>query len=226
MAQVAVNLVPHEYLSSSKSKRDPFPSYGRGGSGNIRRSHISGKSEQSGDPSVTLVPESQGTYTADEMRPAAQPARSELPTGHHSLEQTHFISSGRGGSGNIQPSASGLEAYPLTASILSQHNALQAQYEQWVRKLHADSNVVRSSGRGGSGNIRRRSHSQVPGTAPKKGFFTIKGREKNTGCLAEAHDRQDGNVDRRGIQCPGSPPQSRQPSQQRNDVKQFCDIRP
>ena len=52
------------------------------------------------------------------------------------------MSSGRGGSGNIQPSTSDLETHPLTASILSQHSATQAQYEQRVRNTHAESNVV------------------------------------------------------------------------------------
>jgi hypothetical protein len=208
MAQVAVNLVPHEYLSLSKAKQNSFFSSGRRGLGDIRRSYVSTHGERSDDPSVTPARGRQGTSTVDKIRLSLQPARLEVPTERHGLERQHFMSSGRGGSGNIQPSTSDLEAHPLTASILSQHNAVQAQYEQRVRKIHTESNPVRSSGRGGSGNISdlRRSRSQGPSTAPKKRFFTTKGRERGTRrCddVAQAHDnhRQDENTDRRASQA-------------------------
>lgn len=74
--------------------------------------------------------------------PRSRPARPELLTERHDLDKALFTSSGRGGSGNIQPSASYVQAYPLTASILSQHSAIQAQYEKRVRNDHADSNLI------------------------------------------------------------------------------------
>lgn len=205
MAQVAVSLVPHPSLSPSKAKQNLFFSYGRGGSGD-RRSYVSTNGERSDGPSVTSARVRQGTSTSDKMQLPIQTARPEVPTERPGLERQHLTSSGRGGSGNIQPSTgtSDLEAHPLTASILSQHSAVQAQYEQRVRKVHAESNLVRSSGRGGSGNISgvRRSRSHGPSTAPKKRFFTTKGRERGTKCdVAQALDRQDRNTDRRTSQA-------------------------
>ncbi|KAG8220611.1 hypothetical protein J3R82DRAFT_2864 [Butyriboletus roseoflavus] len=187
MAQATVTLVHHKHTSPSKAKRDilvrltsvdivclfAFQSE-RGGSGNNRHSKTSTHSERSPNPLVLPPRERQGTSTADK-----------------------FMSSGRGGSGNIQPSMSSLEAHPLTASILKQHSAMQAQYEQRVRKAHAESNVVRSTGRGGSGNIsdpRRRSRSQEPKSMSKRHFFTKKGRERGTRCdgVMQAHDGENG----------------------------------
>ncbi|KAH0838894.1 hypothetical protein J3R83DRAFT_7321 [Lanmaoa asiatica] len=198
MAQVAVNLAPPESLSSSTAKRDSFLSSGRGGSGNIRRSYISTTtSERSPDLSVPQAPPRQRTSIVDKMRPSHRPARLELLTERQGAEQQQFTSSGRGGCGNIQPLTSDLEAHPLTASILSQHSAVQAQYEQRVRKVHAESNAVRSSGRGGSGNIsdpRRRSRSQEPRTVSKRRFFTTKGRERSMRYpdgVTQTQDRQD-----------------------------------
>lgn len=61
---------------------------------------------------------------------------------HHEIEKKQLTSSGRGGSGNIQQPTSGLQAHPLTAFILREHDALEAQYEERVRKIHAESNVI------------------------------------------------------------------------------------
>ncbi|KAG6369274.1 hypothetical protein JVT61DRAFT_15520 [Boletus reticuloceps] len=198
MADVAVTTIPRECLSPSKARRTSFLSGGRGGSGNIRFSQVpTTNGERSDDPSVARPHDTRSAITADN-RP-----RSQLPTERRGSVEQHFSSSGRGGSGNIQPSAFDLESHPLTAAILTQHNTMQAQYEQWIRKVHAESKMVRSSGRGGSGNIsdaRRRSRSQGSTAAPKRRFFTTKGREKGTQhCddgATQAHDKEGRNVDK------------------------------
>ncbi|KAF9219044.1 hypothetical protein BS17DRAFT_438850 [Gyrodon lividus] len=115
--------VPHEGFSlSSRPRNDSFLSSGRGGSGNIRRSCISLDSNPSPDPDLISI------------------RNREVPP-----NPDKFVSSGRGGSGNIRPPSPDLETFPLTAAILSQHVAAQAQYEQQIRKKHAESHVVVSS---------------------------------------------------------------------------------
>ncbi|KAF8425045.1 hypothetical protein L210DRAFT_3567651 [Boletus edulis BED1] len=201
MADVAVTTTPREHLPPSKARRTSFLSSGRGGSGNIRFSQVpTTEGERSDDPSVARPHDSRrGTITADNRH-----KHSQLPTERRGSVEQHFSSSGRGGSGNIQPSAFDLESHPLTAAILTQHNAMLAQHEQWIRKVHAESKMVRSSGRGGSGNIsdaRRRTRSQGSTAAPKRRFFTTKGREKGTQYCddgaTQAHDKGDRNVDKR-----------------------------
>lgn len=117
-------------------------SSGRGGSGNIRRLNTSNNGEPPPDLPVLPPRERQGTSKGNKVQPSFRPARLELPTESHGLEQKQFTSSGRGGSGNVKLSTSSLEAHPVTASILSQHSAVQAQYEQRMREAHAESKVV------------------------------------------------------------------------------------
>ncbi|KAF9235717.1 hypothetical protein BU15DRAFT_64630 [Melanogaster broomeanus] len=150
MATVAS--VPQEELSSSRPRRDSFLSSGRGGSGNIRRLSIS--LDSLGADVIVICDR-------------------ETPS-----NSNRFVSSGRGGAGNLRPPSLDLENHPLTAAILSQHVAMQAQYERHIRDYHAGSSVlVRSSGRGGSGNISdlRRTRSDGPSTS--KGCL-VKGRVK------------------------------------------------
>jgi len=75
-----------------------------------------------------------------------------------------MFSVGRGGAGNIRsPSQDVGKDHPQTATILNQHAAVQAEYEQNIKKHHAESNPVHSSGRGGLGNISgSRSRSRGP----------------------------------------------------------------
>ncbi|KIK98109.1 hypothetical protein PAXRUDRAFT_725222 [Paxillus rubicundulus Ve08.2h10] len=57
-----------------------------------------------------------------------------------------FVSSGRGGSGNMRPPSPDRETHPLTTAILRQHVATLTQYEMQIRKKHAESKTtVRSS---------------------------------------------------------------------------------
>ncbi|KAI6153095.1 hypothetical protein BKA82DRAFT_1008262 [Pisolithus tinctorius] len=131
------------------SVRDPFMSSGRGGSGNIRRPSVGRSSQPSMDASDAIsLREKEGS-------------------------SSRFVSVGRGGSGNIQPPSPDLADHPLTAAILSEHRETENRYEQQIRKHHAESKVVASSGRGGMGNISnsRRSKSRPPcSTSGRKGL--------------------------------------------------------
>jgi len=181
--------IPPTRLPSPKSKRDPFLSSGRGGSGNIRRSYVSATGEPS--PDVPSPCEYVSGSTTDDK--ASSFFRIE--------NGKQLMSSGRGGSGNIQPSTAVspdlLEAHPQTAAILSSHSAKLTQYEHHIRQVHAESKVIRSSGRGGSGNIshtRQRSRSQGSSAAPKMRLFTTKGLEKgstrNCESVSQARDKE------------------------------------
>ncbi|KAG9307953.1 hypothetical protein JVU11DRAFT_9664 [Chiua virens] len=172
--------------------RNSFVATGRGGSGNLRRPSLA-------PISTDDTPTSDRTRPGSEFRPTSPPAEVPPERQSPSEKKRGFTSSGRGGSGNIQPSTSDLEAHPLTASILSRHSAVQAEYEQRIRKAHAESHMVRSSGRGGSGNIsdlRRRSRSHEPRFTAKRKFFTVKGRERGNTDGAAQHGR-DRNTNRR-----------------------------
>ncbi|KAH7921659.1 hypothetical protein BV22DRAFT_1107076 [Leucogyrophana mollusca] len=126
--------------------RDAFHSSGRGGVGNIRRS------SQSRDPRPVDGPDD------------FSPARGREPA----VNPERVFSVGRGGAGNIRsPSQDvGARDHPQTASIISEHASAQADYEAQLRKHHAETNPVRSSGRGGIGNISgSRSRSRGPSPA-------------------------------------------------------------
>ncbi|KAH7884209.1 hypothetical protein F5I97DRAFT_1930421 [Phlebopus sp. FC_14] len=128
-----VQSVNQDGLSLSSPIRDSFMSSGRGGSGNIRRSFVPRDTRLTVDIDIVSIRER-------EREGPSNPDRAL----------------GRGGSGNIRPPSPDLATLPLTAEILSQHAATQVQYEEQVRKLHAESRkLVRSSGRGGAGNISR-----------------------------------------------------------------------
>ncbi|KAG0696062.1 hypothetical protein DFH29DRAFT_240084 [Suillus ampliporus] len=124
--------------------RDSFHSSGRGGIGNIRRSSISS------DPRPVDGPDDSDSTRGREQ--AVHPDRMQL------------FSVGRGGAGNIRsPSQDVGKDYPQTVIILNEHAAVQAEYEQQVKKHHAESNPIHSSGRGGLGNISgSRSRSRGP----------------------------------------------------------------
>ncbi|KAJ8592585.1 hypothetical protein M405DRAFT_888485 [Rhizopogon salebrosus TDB-379] len=124
--------------------RDSFQSSGRGGIGNIRRSSISSDTRP--------LESSEGSDAARGREPAVHPDR------------MHMFSVGRGGAGNIRsPSQDVGKDHPQTVTILNEHAAVQAEYEQNIKKHHAESNPVHSSGRGGLGNISgSRSRSRGP----------------------------------------------------------------
>jgi hypothetical protein len=55
----------------------------------------------------------------------------------------HMFSVGRGGAGNIRsPSQDVGKDHPQTVTILNEHAAVQAEYEQNIKKHHAESNPV------------------------------------------------------------------------------------
>ncbi|OAX31583.1 hypothetical protein K503DRAFT_703520 [Rhizopogon vinicolor AM-OR11-026] len=120
--------------------RDSFHSSGRGGIGNIRRASISSDTRPFDSPEDST----RG------REPAVHPDR--------------MFSVGRGGAGNIRsPSQDVGNDHPQTAIILNEHAAVQAEYEQQIKKHHAESNPIHSSGRGGIGNISgSRSRSRGP----------------------------------------------------------------
>ncbi|KAF9236376.1 hypothetical protein BU15DRAFT_77087 [Melanogaster broomeanus] len=152
-------------------KRDtPFLSSGRGGSGNIRRL----KTTQ--DSRLTLDTDAISIRSRERVPPS--PKR-------------FAVSSGRGGSGNIRPPSPNLETHPLTAAILSKHVATQAQYAQQIRQIRAESKVLHSSGRGGSGNISdpRRSRSTGP-PASKRAKERVKSGA-STSANVQAYDRNE-----------------------------------
>jgi len=69
-------------------------------------------------------------------------------------DRMQMFSVGRGGAGNMRaPSQEVGKNYPQTVTILNEYAAVQAGYEQQVKKHHAESNPIHSSGRGGLGNI-------------------------------------------------------------------------
>ncbi|KAG1733346.1 uncharacterized protein EDB91DRAFT_640281 [Suillus paluster] len=133
--------IDNESRSVSRG-RDSFHSSGRGGIGNIRRSSISS------DPRPTDSPDDFASTRGREQ--AVHPDR--------------MFSVGRGGAGNIRtPSQDVGKDHPQTVTILNEHAAVQAEYEQQVKKHHAESNPIHSSGRGGIGNISgSRSRSRGP----------------------------------------------------------------
>lgn len=137
------NSISNESRSVSRG-RESFHSSGRGGIGNIRRASVSSdpRSVSDGDESDL----SRGREQA--MHP----------------DRTQMISVGRGGAGNMRsPSQEVGRDYPQTVNILNEHAAVQAEYEQQVKKHHAEANPIHSSGRGGLGNISgSRSRSRGP----------------------------------------------------------------
>ncbi|KAH7909278.1 hypothetical protein BJ138DRAFT_1136676 [Hygrophoropsis aurantiaca] len=126
--------------------RDAFHSSGRGGIGNIRRSSLSR------DPRPADGPDD------------FSPARGREPA----VNPERVFSVGRGGAGNFRSPSQDIPSkeHPQTASIISEHATAQADYEAQLRKQHAEANQVRSSGRGGMGNISgSRSRSRGPSPA-------------------------------------------------------------
>ncbi|KAG1884273.1 hypothetical protein F4604DRAFT_1574700 [Suillus subluteus] len=79
-------------------------------------------------------------------------------------DRMHMFSVGRGGAGNMRsPSQDLVRDHPQTVTILNDNAAVQAEYEQQVKKHHAESNPMLSAGRGGLGNISSsRSRSRGP----------------------------------------------------------------
>ncbi|KAG1794456.1 uncharacterized protein HD556DRAFT_435883 [Suillus plorans] len=135
--------ISNESRSISRG-RDSFQSSGRGGAGNIRRSSVSS------DP-----------------RPVDDLNDSDSTRGREqAVHPDRMVSVGRGGVGNMRtPSQDVGKDHPQTVTILNEHAAVQAGYEQQVKKHHAESNPIYSSGRGGIGNIsgsRSRSQSRGP----------------------------------------------------------------
>lgn len=133
--------ISNESRSVSRG-RDSFCSSGRGGIGNIRRSSVSS------DPRLVDAPDDSDSIRGREQ--AVHPDR--------------MFSVGRGGAGNIRsPSQEVGKDHPQTVIILNKHAAVQAEYEQQVKKYHAEANPIYSSGRGGLGNISgSRSRSRGP----------------------------------------------------------------
>ncbi|KAF7794022.1 hypothetical protein EIP86_005150 [Pleurotus ostreatoroseus] len=118
-------------------------STGRGGAGNIHAS-----------PSVG--PDNEIDYSPSRGREV-------------DVDPDHAKSSGRGGLGNIRSrsrahSASVVpEGFPQTASIVQEHTANTAAYEQRVIEEASKPGAIHSSGRGGAGNISgSRSRSRGP----------------------------------------------------------------
>lgn len=133
--------ISNESRSISRG-RDSFHSSGRGGMGNIRRSSIS-----------------------SDLRPVDGLDDSGSSRGREqAVHPDRMFSVGRGGAGNMRaPSQEVGKDYPQTVTILNEHAAVQAGYEQQVKKHHAESNPIHSSGRGGLGNISgSRSRSRGP----------------------------------------------------------------
>lgn len=125
--------------------REAFKSTGRGGAGNIK-------------PSPSNTRDSEDNYSPLRGR--------EL-----SVEGDRAKSVGRGGVGNIRSQSRARAAshvpdgHPHTASILSENSAQTAAYERAViEEANSRASGVRSSGRGGVGNISSsRSRSRGPG---------------------------------------------------------------
>ncbi|KIJ14772.1 hypothetical protein PAXINDRAFT_169455 [Paxillus involutus ATCC 200175] len=164
--------VPHQRFSSSGPRRDSVLSSGRGGSGNIRRLDTTQNSPPTFDVNIISIRGREALSNSDKF----------------------VVSSGRGGSGNMRPPSPDRETHPLTAAILSQHVATQAQYEMQIRKKHAELQTTRSSGRGGSGNISDQRRARSKGPSSSKSFLS-KGRAKatrdDTSTDAESHDRNE-----------------------------------
>ncbi|KAG2143529.1 uncharacterized protein EDB93DRAFT_1088117 [Suillus bovinus] len=133
--------ISNESRSVSRG-RDSFQSSGRGGMGNIRRSSISS------DPRPVDSSDESGSIRGREQ--AVHPDR--------------MVSVGRGGAGNMRSSSQEVgRDHPQTVNILNEHAAVQAGYEQQIKKHHAEANPIHSSGRGGLGNISgSRSRSRGP----------------------------------------------------------------
>ncbi|KAG1733111.1 hypothetical protein EDB19DRAFT_1232200 [Suillus lakei] len=134
--------ISNESRSVSRG-RESFHSSGRGGIGNIRRSSISS------DPRPVDGPDSDSIRGREQV---VHPDRMQM------------FSVGRGGAGNMRsPSQEVGKDHPQTVTILNEHAAVQAEYEQQIKKHHAESNPIHSSGRGGIGNISgSRSRSRGP----------------------------------------------------------------
>ncbi|KAI0777531.1 hypothetical protein BD413DRAFT_181579 [Trametes elegans] len=132
--------------------REAFSS-GRGGIGNMHR------------PSVD---------TASPSRPVTGEPLSPVRGREATVDPERAKSTGRGGMGNIRSksrarsSSKVSEQYPQTASLVSDQAANVAEYEKYVlqQSEEAAKAGVRSSGRGGLGNIKSssksRSRSRVP----------------------------------------------------------------
>ncbi|KAG2356650.1 hypothetical protein BDR07DRAFT_1612949 [Suillus spraguei] len=122
--------------SSSVSRgHEPLQSSGRGGLGNIRRAFISSNTRPFDGPDDFDL--------TRRREQAVHPDRMQMK-----------FSVGRGGAGNMRSQ---------TTTIRNEHAGVQADYEQHVKKHHAESNLIRSSGRGGLGNISdSRSRSRCP----------------------------------------------------------------
>ncbi|KIP09783.1 hypothetical protein PHLGIDRAFT_11763 [Phlebiopsis gigantea 11061_1 CR5-6] len=122
--------------------REAFKSSGRGGAGNIKAS-----------PSI-----------GHDIEDSLSPSRGrELPIG----DKTRSV--GRGGVGNIRSQSRARaasqvsEGHPHTQSILSENSANTAAFERAViEDAGTKASAIRSSGRGGAGNISR-SRSRTPG---------------------------------------------------------------
>ncbi|KAG2356652.1 hypothetical protein BDR07DRAFT_1363970 [Suillus spraguei] len=123
--------------------RDSFHSSGRGGAGNIQRSSVS-----------------------SDTRPFDSPDDFDSTRGREPLvHPDRVFSVGRGGAGNLRSPSREVRGdhHPQTVTILDEHAAVQADYEQQAKKHHAESNPIHSSGRGGLGNISySRSRSRGP----------------------------------------------------------------
>ncbi|KAG2066004.1 hypothetical protein BDR04DRAFT_1145115 [Suillus decipiens] len=109
--------------SSASRGREPLQSSGRGGLGNIRRAFISSDTRPLDGPDDFDL--------TRRREQAVHPDRMKF-------------SVGRGGAGNMRSQ---------TSTIRNEHAAVQADYEQQVKKHHAESKPIHSSGRGGLGNI-------------------------------------------------------------------------
>ncbi|KAG1884279.1 hypothetical protein F4604DRAFT_1574606 [Suillus subluteus] len=161
--------ISNESRSVSRG-RDSFQSSGRGGMGNIRRASISS------DPRSVDGPDGSDSIRGREQ--AVNPDR--------------LVSVGRGGAGNMRtPSQEVGKNYPQTVIILNEYAAVQAEYEQQVKKHHAESNPIHSSGRGGIGNIsgpRSRSRGPIVHSTGRGGSGNI---QYGTGTSVDNTDEEE-----------------------------------
>ncbi|TFK49548.1 hypothetical protein OE88DRAFT_351276 [Heliocybe sulcata] len=126
--------------SSASNPAREFRSSGRGGSGNIRR-----KSD--------AVPDSP-SEDAGPQTPVSPTGRECLAPSSVSTNRKTVVG-GRGGAGNVHSRWRGeiSDGLTQTASILSDHAASVARYEQEVIRKRMEERRTISSGRGGAGNI-------------------------------------------------------------------------
>ncbi|KAF8837991.1 hypothetical protein BDN67DRAFT_1024804 [Paxillus ammoniavirescens] len=117
--------------------RDAFQSTGRGGIGNIRRSSLSRDARPADGP--------------DDF----SPTRGREPVVH----ADRIYSVGRGGAGNIRSPSRDALSHPISEEAIA-----EVVHEAEVIREYDELNTVRSSGRGGAGNISgSRSRSRGPG---------------------------------------------------------------